>query len=73
MQVSSFDVAETSIESDADEVDPLIPHDEEAGSPLNVRESSYFKQIDSKESSNFLEGEDAKTGLESILRFKSYK
>ena len=35
---SSLDVKETLIDSDADEVHPLMSHDEEAGSPLKGRE-----------------------------------
>ena len=36
-QVSSLDAIETLIEPDADEVDPLMSHDEEVGSPLKGR------------------------------------
>ena len=73
MKVSSLDVAEKSTESDADEVDPFLPHDEEAGSLLKERESSHFKKIDSKESSNFLRGKEMKKGLGHVLRLKHQK
>ena len=65
--MSPSDVIETSIEEYVDEVDPLMPHDEKVGFLLNGRESSHYKQIDSKESINFLEREDVKVGLGSIL------
>ena len=51
--------------------DVLMLHDEEADSPLKGRESFHFKQIDSKESNNFLVGEDVKIGLGSVLRIQS--
>ena len=55
---------EALIDSEADKVGYFMSHDEEVGSPLKGREeSSHSKQIDSKESSNLLEGKDAKTGL----------
>ena len=39
------------IDPDADEVDPLMSHDEEVGSPLNGRQESLDSiPIDSKES-----------------------
>ena len=53
--VSSLDVKETLIDSDADEVDPLMSHDEEVVSPFKGREEySNSIPIDSKESSTFL-------------------
>ena len=71
MKVSSSDVIETSIKPCADEVDPFSPHSEEVGSPLSRKEESpYFKEMDSKQSSNFFEGEDVNTGLGSILRLQ---
>ena len=70
--VCSLDVIETLIESDDDEVDPLMIHEEEVDSPLNGREeSSSSIKIYSKESSNFTGVEDMKTGLGSIPLLKS--
>ena len=62
--VSFLGVIETLIESDANEVDPLMAHEEEVVFPLKGRESSsQSKLIDSKEYSNILKGEDTKTYL----------
>ena len=58
---SSSDVNKSLIDSDANEVDPLMSHDEEVESPLKEREEySNSTPIDSKESSNFLGVEDVK-------------
>ena len=61
---SSLDVKETLIDSDDEEVDSLMSHEEEVVSPLKEREEfSYSRKFYSKESITLLEGEDAKTGL----------
>ena len=69
--ISSLDMIETSMDSCADEVDPLIKHEEEVGSPLKGREE-YLNpiQIYSKESSNFLGVKDVKTVLGSSPSLK---
>ena len=62
---------ETFVESDADEVDPFMTHEEGVDSPLKGREESLCSiPIDSKESSNFLGVEDVKTCLGPIFLLK---
>ena len=39
-QASSLDTIETSIDSDADKVDPLMSHDEEVGYPFKRKQGS---------------------------------
>ena len=66
--VFSMDAKETLVESDAEEVDPLITHEEGVNSPYNGMEESLNSiSIDSKESGKFFGVEDVKTGLESIF------